>query len=290
MVGFSPNVALKRMSRERTNERTVCGEAWPNDFACYTWIIQFLFLFYILFCAHSLETVDERIFHFCSAARDDAIIQLDEISSFLSSFDLRDRIFKKTTKHLFIFFFRLWGVNNSNCFVWTFELFILCYPHRTATIFLTLINNSSSFVKHVSEWFFAPWERNLSWPRFFFLSCYCAAGETGDANDRLDPQSVRRHSTIFLCWLKTFSISTPVKSWLWWIWVGVGKTGPKSNSYEDFYSIAVKCKKNLFFFIRKLCFKLMGKMISFKMLLWRKYFWIPVLLIVMEVISILFFI
>lgn len=127
-------------------------------------------------------------------------------------------------------------------------------------------------------------------PFFFFLSCYCAAGETADANDRLDPQSVRRHSTIFLCWLKTFSIPTPVKSWLWWTWVGVGKTGPKSNSYEDFYSIAVKCKNNLFFFFRKLCFKLMGKMISFKMLLWRKYFWIPVLLIFMEVISILLFI
>jgi hypothetical protein len=32
---------------ERTNEGTGCGEAWPNDFACYTWIVIFLFLSFI---------------------------------------------------------------------------------------------------------------------------------------------------------------------------------------------------------------------------------------------------
>ncbi len=132
--------------------------------------------------------------------------------------------------------------------VWIIHIVL---PPTALPPFLTLINNSSSsFVKHVSEWFFAPWERNLSWPRF--LSCYCAAGETADANDRLDPQSVR-HSTIFLCWLKHFLYPPPSKSWLWSTWVSRllfffrdEKTGPKSNSNEGFYSIAVKCKITCF--------------------------------------------
>ena len=242
------------MSRERTNEPSAVRRGQTISLATLE-LSNSCFFFFILFCAHSPET-NERIFHFCSAARDDAIIQLDEILLFshcLSRLSIYVIGFLKNHK-TFIYFFVL-GVNNSNCFV-TFELFILCCPPLPP--FLTLINNSS-FVKHVSEWFFAPWERNLSWPRFFFL--VIARRETEDANDRLDPQSVR-HSTIFLADLNIFFPPPSNRDF-----GGLGcrdltffekKTRPKSNSNEGFHSIAVKCKK-LVFLVKKIVFQVDGK-------------------------------
>lgn len=249
MVGFSPNVEA---DEPWTNERTVCGEAWPNDFACYTWIIQFLFLFYILFCAHSLET-NERIFHFCSAAH--GMMPLSnwmKILPFLSSFDLRDRIFKKTTKHLFIFFSSLgWIIQKLFCMnVWIIH--IVLPP--------TIFNPYKQFFFFGETCFgmiFSPLEKEI-YLGPVFLSCYCAAGETADANDRLDPQSVVRHSTIFslLTFLNIFYIHPRQNRDFgglgcrdsFFFYFREEKTGPKSNSNAGFYSIAVKWKLTCFVF------------------------------------------
>lgn len=93
---------------ERTNEGTGCGEAWPNDFACYTWIVIFLSFFY--FCALP--------WGWTSAFFIAVVMPLSTGRKFSFFFyshplvDLRDRIFNLRQ---FFIFFSLWGVNNSIC-------------------------------------------------------------------------------------------------------------------------------------------------------------------------------
>jgi hypothetical protein len=180
---------------ERTNEGTGCGEAWPNDFACYTWIVIFSFSFFY-FCALP--------WGWTSAFFIAVVMPLSTGRKFSFFFyshplvDLRDRIFNLRQ---FFIFFSLWGVNNSICLNLNYSCSHPRMFHpQEKTILLA--------VKHVSEWFFSPWKNQTkisSWP-------ICGIGNSKTMTDLIrrayDTQS-------FSCWLPDSTFSPP-QSWLCW--------------------------------------------------------------------------
>lgn len=176
---------------ERTNEGTGCGEAWPNDFACYTWIVIFLFLSFIFARSPGGELAHFSSLWWCH-------YQLGENSLFFSI---------PTHSSIYVIGFLIYGNFSFFSpfggwiiqFVWTWIIHVV-----TPECFTPQKKNNSSCGGTCFRMIFLPLKESNE----NFILAYLRHRKQQD-DDRLDPQSVR-HPIIFLLtpWLNIFS--TPI--------------------------------------------------------------------------------